>query len=208
MAVTVNIRNLAFGGEGVGEVVPPIGLDDQVLPHDKSLLGISAFVKFSIPGELVTAEVRETKKRHLRADLLEVLTPSPNRIPPLCKHFGICGGCELQHIEYSEQLKLKLEMIKGALRAARLPQAVIEAVRPLVASEPYRYRRRVSLHISEGGLIGFYREFSRSVVSISECEVATPEIQNLLPQLQGFAEKVKGKISSLVLESDLQYCHC
>lgn len=184
-------------------MVPPMGPEDS-LPHDKSLLGISAFVKFSIPGELVKAEIRETKKRHLRAELLEVLTPSAARVTPLCPHFGICGGCELQHIDYSEQLKLKQEMIRGALRAARLSQAVVEAVRPIIASEPYRYRRRVSLHISEGGLIGFYRELSRSVVSISECEISTPEIQSLIPKLQGFAEKVKGKISSLILESDPQ----
>ncbi len=207
MSITVNIRNLAFGGEGVGEVIPPQSSNDfagESLPHDKSLLGISAFVKFSIPGEVVKAELRETKKRHVRGELTEVLVSSPSRVTPPCKHFGICGGCELQHIDYSEQLKLKLEMIRGALRASRLPQAVIEAVRPVVASEPYGYRRRVSLHISEGGLIGFYREFSRSVVSLSECEISSPQIQELIPKLSSFAEKVKGKISSLVLESDPQ----
>jgi 23S rRNA (uracil1939-C5)-methyltransferase len=194
MSITVNIRNLAFGGEGVGEVVPPSA--------DQSLLGISAFIKGTIPGELVTADVRETKKRHVRAELLEILTQSPSRVAPACKHFGICGGCELQHIEYNEQLRLKTEMIRGALRAARLPLAVVEAVRPLLGSEPYGYRRRVTLHISEGGLIGFYRELSRSVVNISECEVATANIQHLIPQLQQFATKVRGKISSLILESD------
>jgi len=110
----------------------------------------------------------------------------------------------LLHIEYSEQLKFKLEMIKGALRAHRLPQAVIDAVRPVEASEPYGYRRRVSLHISEGGLIGFYRELSRSIVGISECKISTPAIQAIIPQLESFAEKVKGKISSLILESDSQ----
>lgn len=192
--LTVNIRNLAFGGDGVGEVC---GAEDE------SLLGISAFVPFSIPGEKIRAQVVEQKKRFIRAELVEhIEEPSPHRVDPECRFFGICGGCELQHIGYREQLHLKFEMIRGALRAGRLPQQVVEALKEIVPSEPYHYRRRVTLHLSQTGLIGFYREHSRSVVSIDRCPVATPEISALLPSLSSFAHAVKGKVSSVTLESD------
>lgn len=192
--LTVNIRNLAFGGDGVGEVCEAT---------DESLLGISAFVPFTVPGERIHARILEKKKRFVRAELIELpIEPSEHRIKPECRFFGICGGCELQHIDYAEQLRLKFEMIRGALRAGRLSSQAVEALQQIVPSEPFGYRRRVTLHLSQTGLIGFYREHSRSVVSIDRCPVATPEISALLPKLPSFAHQVKGKVSSVVLESD------
>lgn len=195
-AITVNIRNLAFGGDGVGEVTEPVPSES----HD--LLGIAAFVPFTIPGERVQAHITEKKKRYLRGELIEVIEPSPHRVKPRCKYYGACGGCELQHIDYSEQLHLKEEMIRGALRAGRLPLQVVETLRPVLPSEPFGYRRRITLHLSESGLIGFYREHSRSIVSIEECSIAVPEISVLLPKLSVFSSAVRGKVTSVILEAD------
>jgi len=192
----VNIRSLAFGGEGVGEVTEPAPIGGE------GLLGISAFVPFTIPGERVTTQILEHKKRYLRGELVEILEQSPERTKPPCRYFGTCGGCEIQHISYEEQLRLKFEMIRGALRSGRLPSAVLDVVRPVIASAPYGYRRRVTLHLSESGLVGFYRERSRSVVSIEHCDVAVPAISDLLPKLSSFAHTVRGKLSSIILEAD------
>lgn len=192
--VTVRIRNLAFGGEGVGEVVAQ--------SPGNHLLGISAFVPFTAVGEHVTARVEEEKKNYIRASLLEVEQASPNRVTPECEYYSICGGCELQHISYEAQLSNKFDMIVGALRAARLPQNVIEAVQPVYPSTAYDYRRRVTLHVDRQGNVGFYRSQSRSVVPIMTCSIAVEEIRAMLPLCREFARSVSGKISSLLLEAD------
>jgi len=191
---TVNIRNLAFGGDGVGEVIET--------DSENSTLGIAAFVPFTIPGEKTRIHISEEKKRYLRGDITELLEISPARVEPECKYFGNCGGCEIQHIHYDDQLKFKREMISGALRAGRLPAKVVEALKDIVPSSPFNYRRRVTLHVSESGLVGFYRERSRSIVSIERCPIAVDAISELLPKLPTFTFAVKGKISSIVLESD------
>ncbi|HMP83449.1 MAG TPA: TRAM domain-containing protein, partial [Verrucomicrobiota bacterium] len=75
--LTLNIHDMAFGGEGVGRV------DDFVL-----------FVPFVIPGEEAEVEVTEVKKNFGRAKLLRVLKPSPERVEAQCRYFGGCGGCQ------------------------------------------------------------------------------------------------------------------
>ena len=192
--VTVNVRNLAVGGEGVGEVTTQTNGSD--------LLGITAFVPYTAIGEVVTARVQERKKNYLRAQLLEVERSSVERVSPRCDYYFHCGGCELQHISYEEQLRAKQQMIIGALRAARLESGVVNCVEAVIPSRPYGYRRRISLHIDSSGRVGFYRAQSRSVVAITSCVVAVTEINEALSEIQNFGKDLCGKISSLQLEAD------
>lgn len=193
--VRVKIRNLAFGGAGVGEVQEQYdGLRD--------LLGITAFVPFTIPGEMVKAEIRERSKNFVKAELTEIEEPSPDRVQPECRYFGTCGGCELQHISYTAQLKAKYEMIRGALASGKLSTEVIGVLEPLEPSAPYTYRRRVSLHLDPNGKLGFYREGSRAVVAIDECPISVEEIEKTLRLIPDACRDLRGKISSIALEAD------
>ena len=193
--VTVNVRTIAFGGAGVGEVTSQ--LDGRT-----DLLGITAFVPFTTAGEQVTARVIERKERHLQTELTSIESPSLSRTTPQCELFMQCGGCEFQHIDYQEQLTLKFEMIRGSLRAAKLPTAAIETLSPLVPSADYGYRRRITLHVDSSGKVGFYRSGSRAVVPVGRCPIAVPAINELLPGLADFGREVQGKISSILLEAD------
>src|SRR5216117_3256922 len=92
--LTVTIRDIAFGGEGVARV------DDFVI-----------FVPFVVLGEEVEIEIIEAKKRFARARLLRVLRPASERVAPPCRYFGQCGGCQYQHIDYPAQLRLKRKQI-------------------------------------------------------------------------------------------------
>jgi len=193
--ISVHIRSLAVGGAGVGEVTAQNdGRSD--------LLGITAFVPFTAVGERVSARIVQRKDRYLQAQLLNVEQPSLARVTPPCKIFTQCGGCELQHIDYASQLRLKHEMILGALRAGKLASADLEKLAPVVPGDPYGYRRRISLHVDQAGKIGFYRESSRSVVATDECPVAVEDINELLKVIPDFGREIRGKISSLLLESD------
>ncbi|MCB0325097.1 MAG: class I SAM-dependent RNA methyltransferase, partial [Bdellovibrionales bacterium] len=193
--VTVNVRNLAVGGAGVGEVIAQSDGKDE-------LLGITAFVPFAAVGEVVSARVTQHKERYLKTQLLQVETPAAERVAPTCPYYTVCGGCELQHMSYSGQLAAKTEMIAGALRAAKSSSQVLQALKPVVPGEPYSYRRRVTLHIDSSGKVGFYREQSRSVVAIEQCPVSVPPIDEVLRNVQELGRRLQGKISSLLLEAD------
>ena len=197
LEVTVNIRNIAVGGAGVGEVVAQSDGGSQ-------LLGITAFVPFTAVGERAVARVTEQKDRYLKTELVRIETAAAERVEPECRYYANCGGCELQHIGYEAQLRAKYEMIAGSLRAAKLPAAVFEKLQKIAPSQPYNYRRRVTLHLDAGGRVGFYRQNSRTVVPIASCAVAAAGINGLLEDIQTFGRLVQGKISSIQLEEDAQ----
>jgi len=194
--VLVHIRSLAVGGDFVGEVVEVFREED----HD--LLGITAFVPFAVPGDTVKVSVLERKSKYLKGVILESDSLGESRAEPLCAYYSDCGGCEMQHVTYEAQLKLKQQMIQGALRAGRLPSRVLETLKPIRESEPYHFRRRIQLHIDSSGRVGFYKPKSRTIVSIDRCVVAVQEVSELIPRAHEIAPIIKGKINSLTLESD------
>jgi len=161
--LTVTIEDIAFGGEGVARV------SDFVL-----------FVPFVALGEEVEVEVTEVKKRFGRARLLRVLKGSPRRVQPPCRYFGVCGGCQYQHIEYAGQLELKRKQIADLFeRMGGFSPNVVATVIP--CPEPYGYRNRVMIRsqwdkFKQGLNIGFIRADSRLVVDIEECAIAEPAI--------------------------------
>ncbi|MCJ2164886.1 MULTISPECIES: 23S rRNA (uracil(1939)-C(5))-methyltransferase RlmD [unclassified Pseudodesulfovibrio] len=93
------IESLAFGGRGVAHVD-----------------GMALFVEGGLPGDTVTARVVRAKKRFAEAVVETVVTPSLHRVDPRCPHFGQCGGCVLQDLEYAEQLSQKAAQVESALK--------------------------------------------------------------------------------------------
>src|SRR5579862_7119222 len=98
----VTIEKLIYGGEG--------------LAHHE---GSTVFVPFVLTAERAAILPTEQKKKFIRARLERVLDVSPERIAPRCPHFGVCGGCDYQHIPYEAQLKYKTEILRETLR--RIP---------------------------------------------------------------------------------------
>ncbi|MDB6078645.1 MAG: methyltransferase, TrmA family, partial [Akkermansiaceae bacterium] len=78
--------------------------------------GWVVFVPFCLPGELVRARVFRNDKNCSSADLVTVLEPSPDRVDPKCPLFGICGGCQYQHLGYPAQLAWKADQVGGLLQ--------------------------------------------------------------------------------------------
>jgi tRNA/tmRNA/rRNA uracil-C5-methylase (TrmA/RlmC/RlmD family) len=157
------ISDVAFGGEGVGRA-------DQFV----------VFVPFVIPGEEAEVEIIEVKKQFARAKLLRVERPSPHRVVPPCPHFGVCGGCQYQHIDYATQLELKRKQIADLFeRVGGFSSAVVAPVIP--CPQPYGYRNRLMVRSqwdkTRGRLnIGFLRAESRLVVDLEECLIAEPAL--------------------------------
>src|SRR5215469_6509242 len=99
MAVQLNIEKLIYGGEGLSR------LDGEVV-----------FTPFVLPGEAVEAERAESRQHVQRARVVRVDQPSPDRIEPLCRVFGRCGGCQYQHATYAAQLGFKRDILAETLR--------------------------------------------------------------------------------------------
>ncbi|MEJ2757163.1 MAG: TRAM domain-containing protein, partial [Anaerolineales bacterium] len=124
---TIQPDKWAYGGEVMGR-----------LPD-----GRAVFVPFAIPGEEVKIRLVEEKRGFARAELLEVLTPSPERITPRCPHFAVCGGCHYQHLPYEAQLTAKQAVFEDTLvRIGKMdPELLSPLLRPIVPSPaPWNYR--------------------------------------------------------------------
>ncbi len=163
--VQLEITDIAFGGSGVAR------LDGKVY-----------FVPFTAPGDVVRAHVTRDKKKFAEARLLEILTPSPQRVQPPCPYFGRCGGCAYQHLPYSEQLALKHRQVEQTLR--RVGRLAEVPMRPIVPSpREYAFRNRIRVHV-QNGRAGFFAHGSHELVPIARCEIAQPGVNEALQNLQ------------------------
>lgn len=141
--------------------------------------GRPVFVPFGIPGETVRARIAQDKGSYLRAELLEVLEPSPERVPPRCKHFARCGGCHWQHIDYAAQFVYKRQVVAEQLaRIGGLADAPVLPVIP--APDPWHYRTHITLRLSADGRPAFVAVDGRTLVPIEECHIIRPQIRAAL----------------------------
>lgn len=151
--------------------------------------GQAVFVRHSLPGELVKAEVTEVNKRYLRANVIEVIEASQSRITPACQYAGICGGCDWQHSEYEYQLELKsavvIEQLAHLGRVTKVNQKPLEEfqVVPLTAKETgLRWRTRNRYVNIANYSLGMRMSRSHSAVEISDCLIATSGSTELAKQ--------------------------
>jgi len=139
------------------------------------------FAPLALPGERVRARVD-----HERAEVVELLEASPERVQAPCPHFGDCGGCSLQHWASAPYLAWKVEQIRLALARVRLEAEILA---PFAA--PPGSRRRLALHArraGRGAVLGFKARRSWRLAEITSCAIADPRLAAALPALRQLAE--------------------
>lgn len=169
--IEITIDSLTNLGSGVGRI------DGWVV-----------FVPFALPGETVKARVYRNDKTFSHADLIEVLTPSPDRVKPLCPLFGDCGGCQYQHLSYQKQLDWKTRQVRELMKH----MAAIEfPVNPCLSTEQtWNYRSKITPHFDRPrdgviGEIGFLANGQRfRLVDVPECKIAMEAINQALPEIR------------------------
>jgi 23S rRNA (uracil1939-C5)-methyltransferase len=145
--------------------------------------GRAVFVPFVLPGELVRVEVVDEKKRYAHAIPVELLKRAPERISPRCIHFGECGGCQYQHLDYQSQCVLKEYLLKDQLqRIAHIENPPIQPIVP--APNPWQYRNHIQFHLGQGGELGYIHSDGEHLLIIEECHLPQQEINALWPQLE------------------------
>jgi 23S rRNA (uracil1939-C5)-methyltransferase len=158
----VQIEKAVYGGAGLAHQTEGPGL------------GQALFVPFTLPGEEVEVRLLEQKNSFSEGELVEVLTPSRDRVEPACAHFGQCGGCQYQHAAYPAQVQMKLDILHETLQRAGLIS--LPAIQPH-SGEPWAYRNRVRFRIAEreGSLtLGYNRRGSNEFLAVHECPISAP----------------------------------
>lgn len=169
----LSITDLALGGDGVGRLAD----------------GRTAFVPFTIPGEEVEVELVSEHKRFVRARLVKVVKPSPDRVAPRCPLFGRCGGCQYQHMTYAAQLAAKTRQLGetlvrlGGFRDG-LPE--IAAVR---SPQEFGYRNKIRLEPlapaeaqRHGIKYGFHATDNETILPVESCPLAVDSLNRLLAE--------------------------
>ena len=164
----------------------PIGIIESLDYEARGIArqdGKAIFVEGALPGERVEYASFRKKNNYELAHLVEVLSPSPSRVQPRCPHFGICGGCAMQHLEPSAQLAAKQRVLEDTLWHVGRVRA--GQILPPIQGEPWGYRHRARLAVRQvskngGVLIGFHEWRSSYIADIRSCDILPPHVSTLL----------------------------
>jgi 23S rRNA (uracil1939-C5)-methyltransferase len=155
--------------------------------------GKTTFVSGALVEEQVSLRIRKRHRHFDEAEVVEVLTPSPHRVVPKCRHFGECGGCSLQHMDAAAQIQAKQQVL--ADNFARIGKVEPKRWLEPLTDAPWGYRRKGRLSVryvakKERVLVGFREESNpRFVADISHCEVVHPALG---PKIGLLAELIGG----------------
>ena len=153
--------------------------------------GKAVFVAGALPGERVRARQTAKNRNFDEAAAFEVLKASPDRVVPRCAHFGVCGGCVLQHLDEAKQIEAKARVLRenlGRIGGVE-PEHWFEPIRD--AQWGYRRKGRLSVRWVEKkgkALVGFREQDPRFVADLSECHTLIPAIGTRLPALSALVE--------------------
>ena len=193
--IRLKIENLAFGGKGIGRVNANKGTGDD---------NFVVFVENAIPGDEIEAEFYRVKKNFGEAKIVRIIKESGFRVAPKCKHFGICGGCVWQNLDYKKQLEYKENHVRESLeRIGKILQPQIE---PIIGCEkPFGYRNKMEFSFScmDNGKIGLGMHKARmhyDISDITECFLVSETVVEILKFTRGFF----GQKSAAVFNSKTQ----
>ncbi len=181
---------IAHGGHVVARVPDP-----QAPPDSRPVV---VFVRHALPGERVVVEITEIDKSFLRGDAVEILEPSPDRVPAPCPVSGPgrCGGCDFQHVALPAQRALKASVVAEQLqRLAGLSHDVV--VEPVPGdSDGLRWRSRMQYVALPDGGVGLRKHRSHDVVRVEDCLIAAPDARIVVDRAAAGAtvtETVRGR---------------
>ncbi|MDO4554033.1 MAG: 23S rRNA (uracil(1939)-C(5))-methyltransferase RlmD [Lachnospiraceae bacterium] len=174
---TVLIEDIGSDGAGIGKI--------GTFP---------LFIKDTVIGDKVRTKVIKLKKNYGYGRLMEVLAPSPHRVPPRCEVARQCGGCTFQHLSYEKQLEYKQNKVKNCLERIGGLKGIAEKMEPIIGMEnPYHYRNKAQFPVGrnkEGKIItGFYAGRTHSIIENDHCCIQAKENDAILKILKSYMEQ-------------------
>lgn len=136
------------------------------------------FVPYGVAGDLVHARQIEESRRYTQAKIIEIVSPSPHRVEAPCAHFGVCGGCQWQHIAYPAQLEFKRNIVIEQLRRrGGQSDPPVEAV--IGMAEPWGYLNQVDFFVGSDEKVGLLDTQYLNIVPLEECRIVDPWLWDL-----------------------------
>jgi len=172
------------------------------------------FVSGALPNEIVEVRIIEQKNKYAVAKLLTVNKASKSRVEAKCQHFKHCGGCDLQHLEYSQQLSFKQNKVIELFSRAGIATDVIDNLlwQQPVSNSPWGYRRKARIGVqfdkNSQATIGFRQKATNQLVAIKSCPILVEPADNIFPQLKELISKlsVKKSIGHIeVISTDVEH---
>ena len=180
----VEITNLDHFGRGIVKKEKPIFIDNALV------------------GEIVEIEITKDNKKYSEGRVIKYIKKSPLRVESNCPFYDKCGGCDLLHLSYQEQLKYKETKVKEIIKKF----SGLECVKEIVPTIQYNYRNRVTLHVKQK--LGYYQKKSYDIINIDNCLIADERINDFIKKLNNIdlntitkiTIRVSSKESMLVIE--------
>lgn len=175
--LTVTIEDMGHDGEGIGKVD-----------------GYTVFVKDAVIGDTVRAKIMKAKKNYGYARLMEIVSPSPDRVEPVCPYARQCGGCQIQALSYEKQLCYKENKVRnnlvriGGFSDEELP------MEPIIGMEnPFRYRNKAQFPVGtdkDGNIVtGFYAGRTHSIINNRNCYLGVEVNEKILDIVLDYMKK-------------------
>lgn len=165
--------------------------------HPKEKHGKKVFIRYGLVGETVQAKITNQTSRLEEADMIKLEgEAAEGRVDPICPHFGVCGGCSLQHIHPDQQILLKQNVLKSHLQhfAGLEPEQWLAPIRSVKTD--YRRRARIGVrYIAKQNrlMMGFREHHSNHLTAIQQCNVLDQTLSESLPELRKLLESLTGK---------------
>ena len=185
------------------EFRPPVlrvTISDIALPHDWGVGRLDnavVFVPGAVLGDAVSLTIAKKERRHLFGRLVRVEEGSPDRVAPVCPHFGVCGGCSFQNLAYARQLEVKESyLVRTMERLGRVPLDGVERTPIVPSPAPYGYRNKMEYAFSgpAGKVRAGLREratpldkYKKGTAVLDVCPIFSPAVERLFPVFAGFA---------------------
>lgn len=175
----IKIDTLDHYGRGIGKI------NDKII-----------FVENALPDEIIDPIIVKEKKNYMEGYVKNYVKKSEKRIKEKCIYFNSCGGCDLLHLEYENQLKFKMEKVKNIVSKYLNRHIKINEI--IKSDNDFYYRSKITLKVNNK--IGFFEKRSKNIVEINECKLALPIINNAIKYLKKLDLKY---INSITLRTNL-----
>ena len=169
-SIELKIEDMGVDGEGIGKYE-----------------GMTFFVKDAVIGDTICAGITKLKKNYGYARVQEILEPSPYRVQPECPLYARCGGCQIQAMDYRQQLCYKQKKVRGNLIriGGFAPELIDSVMEEIVGMEqPYRYRNKAQFPIGADRdgmpVAGFYAARTHSIIPVEDCKLGVTQNEQIL----------------------------
>ena len=174
-------------------VIESLGHDGRGVTH---LDGKAVFIDGALPGEVVSFEYLSSRRKFDEGRVINVQQASPDRVEPKCPHFGLCGGCSLQHMEAGAQIRAKQQVLLDNLR--HIGKVEPDSILPPLTAPVWGYRTKGRLGVKDvikkgKVLVGFREKRSSYVADLSRCEVLHPSVGEKFPALSALLEQLDAR---------------